>query len=97
MIIVRGVNLYPSAIDNLIRSVRDIVEYEVNIRRIMGMDDLLIRLETSGSRSFEAVSGDVRLVFRNHFNIRVSIEQAADGSLPRYEFKARRFRRTCER
>src|SRR6185295_16502015 len=46
MIIVRGVNLYPSAIDNLIRGVPLVSEYEVEISRVAGMDQLLIRIET---------------------------------------------------
>ncbi|HST23231.1 MAG TPA: AMP-binding protein [Blastocatellia bacterium] len=93
MIIVRGVNIYPSAIDNLIRSLPDIIEYEVDIRRIEGMDDLLIKLETPGAIPFEETSRSVLNAFRHHFNIRISVEQAASGSLPRYEFKARRYKR----
>ena len=53
MIIVRGVNLYPGAIDNLIRGVPNITEYEVNIRRVAGMDELSIRIEPTGEGSFE--------------------------------------------
>lgn len=93
MIIVRGVNIYPSAIDDLIRGLPDITEYEVDIRRVEGMDDLLIKLETPGAIPFEATSRAVLSAFRHHFNIRISVEQAASGSLPRYEFKARRFKR----
>ena len=94
MIIVRGVNIYPSAIDDLIRSLPDIIEYEVDIRRVEGMDDLLIKLETPGAIPFEETSRSVLNAFRHHFNIRVSVEQAANGSLPRYEFKARTIQKT---
>jgi phenylacetate-CoA ligase len=89
MIIVRGVNLYPGAIDNLMRSLPNIAEYEVMIRRVEGMDDLLIRIETeTGDATRLVVSA-----FRAQFNIRVSVEQVPAGSLPRYEFKARRYKR----
>ncbi|MEK6288111.1 MAG: AMP-binding protein [Acidobacteriota bacterium] len=91
MIIVRGVNLYPSAIDDLIRSLRNISEYEVNIRRVAGMDDLSIRIETAAS--FDDTARLLTHAFRTQYSIRVSVEQAATGSLPRYEFKARRFKR----
>ena len=89
MIIVRGVNLYPGAIDDLMRSLPEIAEYEVMIRRVEGMDDLLIRIET------ETADAPLRVVsaFRAQFNIRVSVELAPAGSLPRYEFKARRYKR----
>ena len=92
MIIVRGVNLYPSAIDDLIRSLPNISEYEVNIRRVAGMDDLSIRIETA--TSFDDTARSLTHAFRTQYSIRVSVEQAAKGSLPRYEFKSRRFKRT---
>jgi len=93
MMIVRGVNLYPSAIDNVIRGLPAIVEYEVLVRRVEGMDDLLIRMETAGGVEFAAVSRALLNAFRRQFGIRVSLEHAPAGSLPRYEFKARRFKR----
>jgi phenylacetate-CoA ligase len=97
MLIVRGVNLYPSAIDNLIRALPSIVEYEVEIRRIAGMDDLLLKIEIRDEELFSLVKHEVLAAFRSELNIRVSVEQAARGSLPRYEFKARRYKRVDER
>jgi phenylacetate-CoA ligase len=93
MIIVRGVNLYPSAIDNLIRSLPQVVEYEVEITRVEGMDELVIRCETVDAAPVEETTRSVVDAFRRQFSIRVSVEHAPAGSLPRYEFKARRFRR----
>ena len=93
MIIVRGVNLYPSAIDNLIRSLPQVAEYEVAIRRVEGMDDLVIRCETAGTAPVEDTVRSVVNAFRRQFNIRVSVEPAPADSLPRYEFKSRRFKR----
>lgn len=93
MIIVRGVNLYPGAIDNVVRSLTDIVEYEVTIQRLEGLDDLKIRCEVAAPEQFEQTRRSVVDAFRSQFNIRVSVEQAPAGSLPRYEFKARRFKR----
>jgi|GEM_PF-5742091 len=91
MIIVRGVNLYPSAIDDLIRSMPSISEYEVNIRRVAGLDDLAIKVETG--TGFEDIQRALIHEFRTQYSIRVRVEQAQEGSLPRYEFKARRFKR----
>ncbi|MFY9607434.1 MAG: AMP-binding protein [Blastocatellia bacterium] len=93
MIIVRGVNLYPSAIDNLIRSIPQVAEYEVAIRRVEGMDELVIRCETVDTAPVEQTVRSVVDAFRRQFSIRVSVEHAPAGSLPRYEFKARRFKR----
>ena len=92
MLIVRGVNLYPSAIDNLIHGIPEVVEYEVEIRRVAGMDDLLIKIETGG-HAFEGVRRAVMEAFRLRTSIRVSVASAPPNSLPRYEFKARRYKR----
>ncbi len=93
MMIVRGVNIYPGAVDDLLRGLPDVVEYEVNIREVAGMDDLLIKIEAAGAGGFDELRRAVLDLFRRKFNIRVGVEQAASGSLPRYEFKARRFKR----
>jgi phenylacetate-CoA ligase len=96
MLIVRGVNIYPSAIDNLLRSLPHVVEYEVLIRRIAGLDDLLIKIETDDEQPFQQIEQAASEAFRSRLSIRVSVEQASRGSLPRYEFKARRYRRIEE-
>jgi phenylacetate-CoA ligase len=93
MIIVRGVNLYPGAIDNLIRGVPLVSEYEVEISRVAGMDELLIRIETGDVASFEEAARRLTHSFRTAHSIRVSVEHSPPGSLPRYEFKSRRFKR----
>ncbi len=93
MLIVRGVNIYPGAIDDLVRGVRSVAEYEVIISRAAGMDELLLKIETVSGHNFEETSRQIEQAFRARFNIRVNMEKAASGSLPRYEFKARRYRR----
>ena len=93
MLIVRGVNVFPSAIDNLVRSLPSISEYQVEIRREAALDDLLIRIETTPDQPFEEVEQELIGVFRSQLNIRIGIAKAEAGSLPRYELKARRFRR----
>lgn len=94
MLIVRGVNLYPSAIDNLIRSLPEIIEYEIEIRRVAGLDDLRVKIE-----AYEGYAADlvrtVKETFRAQLNIRVGVECVPVGSLPRYEFKAQRFKRVA--
>ncbi len=95
MLSVRGVNVYPAAIDNLIRAIPSIVEYEVEIRRIAEMDDLLLKLETGKEHSFPEIEQAILAAFRAKLNIRVSVAQAELGSLPRYEFKARRYKRVA--
>jgi len=96
MLIVRGVNLYPSAIDNLIRGLGFVVEYEVLIRRVSSMDDLLVRMEIAERTQAETARVSLEHAFRRQMGIRVAVEIAPSGSLPRYEFKARRYKRIDE-
>ena len=96
MMIVRGVNIYPSMIDNIVRGVPGVAEYEVEVRRVRGLDDLLIKIESPDDQPFDSVANSLAQAFRAQLNIRVSIERAACGSLPRYEFKARRYKRVAE-
>jgi len=96
MLSVRGVNVYPAAIDNLVRAIPAITEYEVEIRRVAEMDDLLLKAETEERSSFVEVERAILAAFRAQLNIRVSVTQAPRGSLPRYEFKARRYKRVAE-
>ena len=93
MLIVRGVNIYPSAIDDVVRSVSEIVEYEVEIRRRNGMDDLLMKLEIAAGCPAERIQNALIDAIRARLNIRISTEHAVPGSLPRYETKARRYKR----
>jgi phenylacetate-CoA ligase len=95
MLSVRGVNLYPAVIDNLIRAAPSIIEYEVEIRRVSEMDDLLLKVEIGEEHSFAEVEQAILSAFRAQLNIRVSVAQAERGSLPRYEFKARRYKRVA--
>jgi phenylacetate-CoA ligase len=93
MMIVRGVNLYPSAVDDLVRGVPEVVEYEVELRRRAGLSDLAIRVEAAGEGAFAAAAAALADAFRARHSLRVTVEEAPAGSLPRYELKARRYRR----
>jgi phenylacetate-CoA ligase len=92
-LIVRGVNVYPSAIDDLLRALPSVIEYEVEISRVAGMDELLLKVETDDRQPFAQVEEAILATIRSRLNIRVSVVQAMRGSLPRYEFKARRYKR----
>ena len=60
------------------------------------MDDLFLKIEIRDGERFLEAEQIVLAAFRSKMNIRVSVEQAARGSLPRYEFKARRYKRIAE-
>ncbi len=93
MVVVRGVNVYPSAIENLIRAFPEIDEFQVTVDTVDEMAELRIEIEvTAGEREVIAASL-AELVHRN-LSLRPMIQLAECGSLPRYELKAKRFRVT---
>jgi len=95
MMIVRGVNLYPSAIDDVMRSTTGVVEYEVEIRDVEGLDELRIKVEVESGR-WAGVSTQIAKAFRARFNLRIELAQALKGSLPRYELKAQRYKKIAD-
>jgi hypothetical protein len=60
------------------------------------MDDLLIKTEILEGETFGEIRDALLAEFRSQLNIRVSVEFAEAGSLPRYEFKARRYKRIAD-
>lgn len=91
MIIVRGVNVYPSTIENVIRQFPEVVEFEVRVSERAGMSELTLLLEPAAGEG-GALASAVARALRNHLSLRVQVETVAAGSLPRYELKARRFK-----
>jgi len=86
MFIVRGMNIFPSSIEQVIRSFPEIGEYRVTIRKRGKMDSLDIEIEDClhvGRRVAEELH--LRL------GLRVEVTHVPGGSLPRWEGKSRRF------
>ena len=95
MFIVRGENIYPSAIEDVLRGIEGFGgEFRVIVSRREAMDDLLVQAEYAPShegadlrRTLHATMGE-RL--RARLGVRAAVELMPAGTLPRTEFKARR-------
>lgn len=94
MLIIRGVNVFPSALENIIRSYPEVAEFMIEVHKIKEMDDLKLKLEIDESQhSAEKIKEVIRAIveeIRNKLQIRVETEHCAAGSLPRFEMKAKR-------
>jgi len=92
MFIVRGENIYPSAIEDTLRAVEGFGgEFRVIISRAQAMDELLVRAEYAASvRDVIAFEKLVRERLQARLGVRPRIELVAQGSIPRTEFKANR-------
>jgi phenylacetate-CoA ligase len=89
MLTVRGVNVFPSALEAIIRDFAEVDEYAVEVYRRAEMDEMEIKLEVSGP-SPQTVADAVAQAIRNRLGLRATVTLAEPGSLPRYELKARR-------
>jgi phenylacetate-CoA ligase len=92
MTIVRGVNLYPSAVAEVIGGFGEVAEYRVKVDRSKALAEILVQIEpgpdcNDAAELVERVSGRLHGVF----NLRVPVEAVSAGSLPRAEMKARRW------
>jgi len=91
MVTVRGVNVYPGAVDNIIRAHAGIDEYEAFVRTDRAMDELVLRVEVGRGATAET-SRALATDFHNRLQLRPTVEVVEAGTLPRYEMKARRFK-----
>ena len=91
VMIVRGVNVYPSALENLIRQVPEVGEFAVEVFRIEEMDQLDIRIEVPSGNE-ESVAGEVAKEIHAALGIRAHVNPVPVGTLPRFDLKARRFK-----
>jgi phenylacetate-CoA ligase len=95
MIIVRGENIYPSAIEDTLRAIEGFGgEFRVIVSRHQAMDELLIRAEYAASHGEPGALERLRRTMRERLRARLGVHPVIDlvpeGTLPRTEFKARR-------
>jgi phenylacetate-CoA ligase len=93
MFIVRGENVYPSAIEGVLRAVEGFGgEFRVIVSRREQMDELLVRVEVAASHAPHSaeLEATMRERLKARLGVRPTIELVPEGTLPRTEFKARR-------
>jgi phenylacetate-CoA ligase len=88
MVIVRGVNLYPAAVDAAVRAFGGIREYQVEIDRRQTLPEVRLRFEAPDPIQ----AADLAAHLRATFQIRIDVEKVAANTLPTFEFKARRWK-----
>ena len=87
MVILRGVNVYPTAIEELVRSVPAIGEYRVTHDTRQAMAELAIEIESSDATAAEVLERRLQASLA----VRVPVTRVPEGTLPRSELKAKRW------
>jgi phenylacetate-CoA ligase len=89
MIIVRGVNLYPSNVEHLLMGVPDVApHYQLVVERAAAMDELTVQCEPAGGADPVALCSTLETLLREHLGIRVKVDVLEAGAVPRSEGKA---------
>lgn len=95
MFIVRGENIYPSAIEDTLRAIEGFGgEFLVIVSRREAMDNLLVRAEYEPGHADPAAQERLRSTVRERLRARLGVHPVVElvpaGTIPRTEFKARR-------
>ena len=90
MVVVRGINVFPSAIENLIRRSDEVEEFRITVSTVKQMGHLSIELDLKKDTNPENAKNDVYQQIRNELGLSSEIKVVPHGSLPRFEMKARR-------
>jgi phenylacetate-CoA ligase len=95
MLIVRGVNVYPGAVEQVIRDVGGVAEYQVQLDTTRPMPELAMTIEPfAWCQDPRALAAQVENALQTAFNLRIPVNATHPGTLPRYEMKARRWIRS---
>jgi len=90
MVIVRGVNVYPSAIEQIVREIGGIAEFRVTVKTVNAMTEIGLEIEKEpATTDVASLKQTLSKAFQNKLSLRVPIEIV--DSLPRFELKAKRW------
>lgn len=85
MLVVRGINVYPSALADILHRFPEVQEYRIIVTRAGVMDEITLQVECP-PEIVDRLAEELHIAL----NLRVPIEAVEPGGLPRFEMKARR-------
>jgi phenylacetate-CoA ligase len=92
MVNIRGVNVYPTAIESVLRRFEEIVEFRSTVSRSGALRSLGVEVELAPSVADpRTITTGVTQKLREALGLTVPIQIVAPGTLPRFEMKAKRF------
>jgi phenylacetate-CoA ligase len=94
MKIIRGTNVYPRAIEAIVREFSEVDEFQTVISREGTRDEITLRVELKDEATSDAWTAMAEKLHRElalaHEGLNFRLELAAHGELPRFELKAKR-------
>jgi phenylacetate-CoA ligase len=86
MLVVRGVNVFPSSIEHILRGFPEVVEFRVTATKAGAMDMLAVEVEDRLAQP-ERIAREMHL----RLGLKIEVQQVPLGTLPRFEGKGKRF------
>jgi len=86
MMIIRGVNIFPSAVEQILHGFPEVVEYRLTARKRGELDELLVEVEDRLEQPAR-IAEELRI----RLGLNVEVQAVPPTSLPRFEGKGRRF------
>jgi len=94
MIVIRGVNVYPTAVENLLTEVKGSSNfYELHVSQENGLDKLLVKVEALPDipeEKYKETADQLALIYKKHIGVSLETEVVPPRTLPRYELKSKR-------
>lgn len=90
MLIVRGNNVFPSAIEGILRSLPGVAEFRIAIGQQGALGELRIEIERRPDTAAVTLAGAADKALRDRLNFRPDVRVVEPGTLPRFEMKAKR-------
>ena len=97
MLIVRGINVFPSQVQHALMSVPEVGEhFQIVVERKGTLDTMLVRVELKKEAFTDKLDDLLKLkskvghVLRNSLNVAADVELLGPGTLTRFEGKAKR-------
>jgi phenylacetate-CoA ligase len=97
MITIRGNNLYPAALEDVIRRFDDVAEFRIELQTVKAMQHVRIEIEPQASvtaLASAALAAQIGEMIKGRWHFQAQVVVVAPGSLPRFEMKGRRFVRS---
>ncbi len=92
MVVVRGVNVYPAAVEEVLRDVGGVAEYRVCVSQKLGLAELTLEVEPEPA-AVNGLAHHIEARLRDALSLRIAVTIVEPGALPRFEMKARRWLR----
>ena len=94
MKLVRGTNVYPRAVESIVREFKEIDEFRIHLYTADGRQDeieVLVEIpDREGVNTDRILAELAQSLSQAHEGLRFGVKKVENGSLPRFELKAKR-------